>query len=83
MTRMRRLGMFVGVALVTVTVACGKKPPTVERPMPPPADTTGTAMGNTPAPPAPEPPLPEPRGRDADGVAGRRDRQQEPRRSES
>ncbi len=60
MTRMRKLEMWLGVAVVTVTVACGKKPPTVERPMPPPADTAGGALGNTPAPPAPAPPLPEP-----------------------
>ena len=52
--------MLVGVAVVSVTVACGKKPPTVERPMPPPADTAGNTLGNTPAPPAPEPPLAEP-----------------------
>ena len=60
MTRMRMMGMLVGVAVVSVTVACGKKPPTVERPMPPPADTAGNTLGNTPAPPAPEPPLAEP-----------------------
>lgn len=60
MTRMRTMGLVAGVAVLTAVVACGKKPVAVQRPMPPPADTSGTTLGNTPAPPAPEPPLPEP-----------------------
>jgi len=53
---------MAGAAVVTALVAsgCAKKPPTVARPMPPPATTAGTEMGTTPAPPAPPPPVDEP-----------------------
>ena len=59
MTRMRMIGVLLGVASLTVATACAKKKPSLARPMPPPT-ATGTEMGTTPAPPAPDPPLPEP-----------------------
>lgn len=60
MTRMRTIGIVVGVASLAVATSCAKKSPTVARPMPPPGVTSGTEMGTTPAPPTPDPPLSEP-----------------------
>ena len=59
MTRMRTMGLILGVASLAV-VSCAKKTNTVPRPMPPPAASSGADMGTTPAPPAPDPPLAEP-----------------------
>ena len=57
---MTRMGFarVVGVAVITALVAagCGKKPPTVARPMPPPPASGGLGL---PAPPPPPPPIDE------------------------
>ena len=59
MKRMRTLGILLVVATLTMTAACGKKPPPVERPMPPPS-VTGNETGAESPPPPPEVPLSEP-----------------------
>ncbi len=57
MTRMRMIGMLIGVASLTVAASCAKKVSPIPRPMPPPANG-GNELGTTPVPPAPLPPLP-------------------------
>jgi peptidoglycan-associated lipoprotein len=55
------LGVVAAVALSVAAAACAKKPPTVERPMPPPADTTNAIPPTPPAPPRPvDEPIPVP-----------------------
>ncbi len=58
--RMRTMRVLLGMALLAVTFGCAKKPAPAQRPMPPPAATTGNEMGTTPQPLPPDPPLPEP-----------------------
>jgi peptidoglycan-associated lipoprotein len=58
MKRMRTMAVLVTAGALTMAAACGKKPPPVERPMPPPAVTGET--GATNPPPPPEAPLVDP-----------------------
>ena len=52
--------------LLALAVACAKKKPPVERPMPPPADETSAIMPEPPAPPRPvDEPIPVPPEPDA------------------
>ncbi len=60
MTRMRTMGIVLGIASLAVAASCAKKVATVPRPMPPPGATSGSEMPTTPAPPVPDPPLSEP-----------------------
>jgi peptidoglycan-associated lipoprotein len=69
MTRMG-FGRFVAVGVITAVVAagCGKKPPPVARPMPPPAADVPTTPAPPPPPmPAEDPVLPAPSPTDAIG----------------
>jgi peptidoglycan-associated lipoprotein len=73
---MRRIQLVVLLAVIVSVVAgaCAKKPQTVARPMPPPADTTNALPPEPPAPPRPVdepiPVPPEPEGIKAGDLKG-------------
>jgi peptidoglycan-associated lipoprotein len=55
------LALLVAVVLFVAGAACAKKPPTVARPMPPPAEGTNALPPTPPAPPRPvDEPIPVP-----------------------
>jgi peptidoglycan-associated lipoprotein len=55
------LSVLVAVVLFVAGAACAKKPPTVARPMPPPADSTNAIPPEPPVPPRPvDEPIPVP-----------------------
>jgi len=61
MKRTRMNGLAVAVALLALTAACAKKAAPIERPMPPPADTTNALPPEPPVPPRPvDEPIPVP-----------------------
>lgn len=62
MMKRTRLNTLAATAvMLALAVACAKKPPTVERPMPPPADATNALPPEPPRPPQPvDEPIPVP-----------------------
>ncbi|MEZ5285437.1 MAG: peptidoglycan-associated lipoprotein Pal [Vicinamibacterales bacterium] len=61
MQRTHLMTLTVAAVVLTLATACAKKPPTVARPMPPPADNTNAIPPEPPLPPQPvDEPIPVP-----------------------